>query len=188
MGTHTIHKSFPPPFLSAHYGQISVFFGRNCSLKNKVNARDTLSQQKCQSILFFLSGGFSTSAKGVWAFCPSKPAITPPPLSAREITCGAPLLAHPPGASLISLKFSAGSTPVYCEEEEFPLFWRSSSPARSTRRITSARLISRLPATASRRLSSSSSRVMPSRWGNSTALVHFLCFFIFRAITVSWMT
>ena len=33
MGTHAIHKSFPPPFLSAHYGQISVFFGRNFSLK-----------------------------------------------------------------------------------------------------------------------------------------------------------
>ena len=32
MGTHTIHKSFLTPSLSAHYGQISVFFGRNFSL------------------------------------------------------------------------------------------------------------------------------------------------------------
>ena len=33
MGTHTIHKSFLTPSLSAHYGQISVFFGRNFSLE-----------------------------------------------------------------------------------------------------------------------------------------------------------
>ena len=32
MGTYTIHKSFLTPFLSAHYGQISVFFGRNFGL------------------------------------------------------------------------------------------------------------------------------------------------------------
>ena len=32
MGTHTIRESFLTPSLSAHYGQISVFFGRNFSL------------------------------------------------------------------------------------------------------------------------------------------------------------
>ena len=39
MGTSTIHKSFLTPFLSAHYGQIAVFFGRNFGLKEQMKGR-----------------------------------------------------------------------------------------------------------------------------------------------------
>ena len=48
MGTHTIQKFSLPPSLSAHYGQISVFFGRNFSLDNNLIGNTPLSQLKLE--------------------------------------------------------------------------------------------------------------------------------------------